>query len=70
MLTTSTHAEPGANSVLVDYMIVHVVVQSMNKDQEHYEGWRVIVVNIPVLIEKKHFDSQTLSNTMLNPAIE
>jgi len=70
MLTTFTHAEPGADSVLVNYAIVYVVVQSMNKGQEHYEGWRVIVVNIPVLIEEEHFGSQTLSNAMLNPAIE
>jgi len=37
MLTTS-NAEPGIDSVLIDYAIIYVVVQSINEGQKLYEG--------------------------------
>jgi hypothetical protein len=58
MSTTASRAEPGADTVLVDYAMVHVDVQPINEGQERYGGWKVMTVNVQLLWERR-FCSRT-----------
>jgi hypothetical protein len=66
MSTTATRAEPRTDSVLVDYSFVYAAVQRINGGQERYGRWKVMEVNVSILVEKKGFCSRPLSGAALH----